>query len=130
MRKLLLALLLASGCALAPFSQESVDTATALRDQSAAVMALAVRPFEDHSDSVVQLQARLHVALAAEGTRWDNKESYAQWELLVDPQGALLGGFLTRWTEQGSLSQLYMNEKRTQVMRAFAIIIATEEAKR
>lgn len=130
MKKPLLALLLATGCALAPYSQESVDTAATLRDQSAAVMALAVRPFADYKDSVALLRSRLEAALTVERGRPDNNESIQQWILLTSRSGSLLGGFLTRWEANGTLGQLFVNEKRTQVMRAFAIIIATEEAKR
>ena len=130
MRKTLLAILLLSGCALAPYSQESVDAAAELRDQSAAVMALAVRPFADYKDSVALLRSRLDAALTVERGRPDNSESVRQWILLTSPSGALLGGFLTRWEANSTLGQLFVNEKRTQVMRAFAIIIATEEAKR
>ncbi len=129
MKKLLLLLFL-SGCALAPYSQESVDTAVELREQSAAVMSLAVRPFADYEDSVALLRSRLYGALAVESARTDNTESVLQWGLLVDPDGALLGGFFARWEAQGSLRQIFVTAKRTQVMRAFAIIIATEEAKR
>ena len=130
MKKLLLALIFTSGCALAPYSQESVDTAVELRDQSAAVMALAVQPFVDYEDSVALLRSRLNAALTVERGRPDNWESVQQWILLTKPEGSLLGGFLSRWEATGSLGQLFVNAKRTQVMRAFAIIIATEEAKR
>lgn len=130
MKKTLLALLFAAGCALSPYSQSSLDTAVELRDESVALMAKAVEPFADYEDSVAVLRERLNAALVAELGRTDNDESLAQWGLLADPQGALLGGFLTRWEQRGALGQLFVNEKRTQVMRAFAIIIATEEAKR
>ena len=130
MKKTLLALLFAAGCALSPYSQSSADTAVELRDESSALMAKAVEPFADYEDSVAVLRSRLQAALTKESVRSDNSESIAQWGLLADPQGALLGGFLTRWEQRGALGQLFVNEKRTQVMRAFAIIIATEEEKR
>ena len=130
MKKTLLALLFLGACILPPFEQRSVDLAIELRDESTAIMAKAVEPFADYSDSVTALRTKLKAALAAEAARGHNDESLAQWGLLADPQGALLGGFLTRWEQRGTLGQLFVNEKRTQVMRAFAIIIATEEEKR
>ena len=130
MKKLILPLLFLVGCAISPYRQSTVDVAGSLRDQSTALMAKAVEPFADHSDSVAALRERLLDALHAESARAKNNESIAQWGLLADPQGALLGGFLTRWEQEGVLGQLFINAKRTQVVTAFRIIIETEEAKR
>jgi len=130
MKKLAFLLLFAVGCSISPFRQQSVDVAEELRDQSVALMAQAVEPFDDHRDSVGALQTRLYVQLEAESARADNGESIKQWGLLADPGGALLGGFLTRWEAKGTLGQLFVNSKRTQVVAAFRIIIETERAKR
>ena len=101
-----------------------------MKAQSTALMAKAIEPFADHSDSVAALRERLRSALRAEFARAENSESIAQWELLARPQGVLLGGFLSRWEERGVLGQLFVNAKRTQVVTAFNIIIETERAKR
>ena len=130
MKKLALLLLLVVGCSVSPFRQKSVDIAESLREQSTALMAKAVEPFEDHQDSVEALQQRLSTQLFAETGRTDNDETIAQWGLLIRPFGPLLGGFLTRWEQQGTLGQLFINAKRTQVVTAFRIIIETERAKR
>lgn len=131
MKKLILLLLFVVGCAVPAFRQQSVDVAGSLRDQSTALMAKATEPFEDHSDSAAALRGRLRAALALEDGRGPNNiESFMQWRLLADPQGALLGGFLTLWEAQGTLGQLFINAKRTQVVTAFRIIIETEELKR
>lgn len=130
MRKLTLLLLLAVGCGVARFQQQSIDIAVELRSQSTALMVQATEPFADHSDSVAALRSRLSAQLASERVRRDNSESAEQWNLLADPQGALLGGFLTLWEAQGTLGQLFINAKRTQVVTAFRIIIETEELKR
>ena len=130
MKKLTLLLLLAVGCGVARFSQQSVDIAGSLRDQSTALMAQATEPFEDHSDSVEALRARLLDQLDAERVRENNMESVTQWNFLINPQGALLGAFLTLWEQQGTLGQFFINAKRTQVVTAFNIIIETEELKR
>ena len=130
MKKLTFLLLFLVGCSVSPFRQLSVDVAEALRDQSTALMAKAIEPFDDHRDSVAALRTRLLKQLAVESNREDNSESAAQWNLLVNPGGALLGGFLIRWEVHGTLGQLFINAKRTQVVTAFRIIIETERAKR
>ena len=130
MKKLILLLLFAVGCATSPYRQSTVDTAESLKAQSTALMAKAIEPFADHSDSVAALRERLKDALRSESARADNSESIAQWGLLAAPNGALLGGFLSRWEEHGVLGQLFVNAKRTQVVTAFNIIIETERAKR
>ena len=78
MKKLTFLLLFLVGCSVSPFRQQSVDSTEELRDQSTALMAKAVKPFDDHRDSVGALQARLYSQLAAEGAREDNDESVAQ----------------------------------------------------
>ena len=130
MKKLTFLLLFLVGCSVSPFRQQSVDVAESLRDQSTALMAKAVEPFEDHQDSVAALRTRLLKQLAVESNRIDNSESAAQWNLLINPAGVLLGGFLIQWEVHGTLGQLFINAKRTQVVTAFNIIIETEGAKR
>ena len=130
MKKLILLLLFAVGCTISPYRQSTVDAAESLKTQSTTLMAKAIEPFADHSDSVAALRERLKNALLAESTRADNSGSIAQWGLLAAPYGALLGGFLSLWEAQGTLGQLFVNAKRTQVVTAFNIIIETERAKR
>ncbi len=130
MKKLILLLLFTVGCSVSPFRQQSIDVAESLRDQSTALMTKAIEPFDDHQDSVAALRERLYEQLSAESERNDNVETVAQWGLLVDPSGSLLGGFLVRWEARGTLGQLFVNAKRGQVVAAFNIIIETERAKR
>jgi hypothetical protein len=122
--------LVASACAVSPFSQEALDFAVDIKVESLAVMDQATDDFASHVDAVSRLRERMDAALTHAGGRDNNMESTQQWELMADPNGNLLGGFLSTWEQRGTLSPSFIEEKKIQVGRGFDLIAETEDAKR
>ena len=58
-----------------------------------------------------------------------NEITVKMWDKLLDPQGALLGGFLLEWKEDGPLLPKYVRHKKEQIGEAFDTIIQLESGK-
>jgi hypothetical protein len=122
--------LVVSACAVSPFSQEALDFAVDVKAESLAVMDEATDDFASHVEAVSRLRERMDAALTHAAGRENNAESARQWELMADPNGNLLGGFLSTWEQGGRLSTSFIEEKKIQVSRGFDLIAQTEDAKR
>lgn len=126
---LMLAGLLACAPTIAPFSQEAYGIAVTLKVESLALMKRATEPYADHEKDVEALRLKLQRAYEYAKGRPKNTESTAQWEILNNPQGNLLGGFLERWREKSTLGGAFVSEVRAKVDSAFDRIIGLESGK-
>lgn len=127
---LALAAWVAQGCStIALYSEAAYRQATAAKAEALILMGKANEPFEQHRAEVEAL--RLDVEKAYEYARGEPKNTLStrQWEILKDPQGNLLGGFLTRWQKEGTISPTFIADKRDQVSRAFDEITGLETGK-
>jgi len=131
MKRLTLALtvLLATGCALVgKFDQNSYNAAQSLQGASLALMGQRLTSVP--TNDIVTLQARLQAAVAYEqGKLPANKLSVLQWQILTDPKGNLLGGFLTDWLNAKPCSPAYLTEKEAQINEGFNSVLTLEGAK-
>lgn len=123
------ALLACRGPAISKFDETAYQKATALKVESLALMESATEPYDEHAVSVRTLEARLDKALEYAENRPDNQISAQQWEILIDEDGNLLGGFLKRWEDDSSLNDAFVKEKKNQVREAFDTIIDLESGK-
>lgn len=115
--------------AISPYSPVAYRLATDLKVESLALMRRATEPFEEHRAAVEELREDLAKAYEFARGRPRNELSARQWEILVDPGGRLLGGFLARWEREGELSALFVEEMRRVVSDAFDTIIGLESGK-
>jgi hypothetical protein len=97
--------MLLSGCAiLAPYNQYSFDETARLKVESLRLVRKAERNYYSlcakTADSVM---AGLNSAHRDGLLRSKNKESMAQWEMLLDPSQGSLAGTLNRWQHKGTL---------------------------
>lgn len=130
----LLALLLLAGalaCAsIAPFSQVAYEQATSLKAEALLVMGRATEPYARHEAEVAGLTLRMEQAYEYARGRPKNDEATRQWALMKDPQRNLLGGFLRRWQERGTLSPVFIQEAQRVVGDAFDQISGLESGKK
>jgi len=92
-------------------------------------MSLATMQYDDFSENVDILKTELNKAYEFAKGRPNNDISTKQWETLISPDGNLLGGFLKRWKEEGTLSQMFVAEMQILVADAFDTIIGLESGK-
>lgn len=130
---LALVVLLALGaCALIThYDPTSYKNATDLKAEALLLIEKATDPPGMHAAAIDGLQLKLRQAYEYErGKGSPNALTVQQWELLVDPQSDLLGGFLRKWkAEDKAQGKTFIDEKVKQIAKAFDQIIELERAK-
>lgn len=127
---LLLLAVTACGPTISEFNARAYEQATALKVEALALMEEATEPYAGYADAVQHLKTKLKKAHEFAKGRPNNEISARQWHILIDSDRDLLGGFLADWQEQSSFSPAFVEEKKTQVARAFDTIIELESGKR
>jgi hypothetical protein len=127
MRKLLLlpfALLLIGCATITKFDQNSYNSAQSLKEDALTII-------QHPSPSAVDnLSVRLDAQVAYEtGKGAANKISAAQWRLIQNPAGNLLGGWIKAYRQGVALSETYNQEKARQVGLAFDEVLKLEGGK-
>jgi hypothetical protein len=126
---LTLGLITSSCSSISVFSPEAYKQAVDLKVESINLMSFATMPYTDFEDDIDFFDTELSKAYEFSKGRPDNEISTKQWEILINPDGNLLGGFLKRWKEEGTLSQMFVTEMQTLVSDAFDTIIGLESGK-
>lgn len=121
--------IVASCSSISVFSPEAYKQAVELKVESIELMSNASIPYEDFEDEVNYLETELSKAYEYSKGRPNNEISTRQWEILNNPDGNLLGGFLKRWENEGTLSQMFVTEMQILVSDAFDTIIGLESGK-
>lgn len=119
------------GCtrAISTFSPIAYEQATSLKVDALAVMDRATERYADHRAEAESLDLRLAKAYEFAKGRPKNDVSARQWQILIDPERHLLGGFLGRWKKESQLSATFVTEARGLVSDAFDTIIGLESGK-
>jgi hypothetical protein len=126
---LTLGFVISSCSSISVFSPEAYKQAVDLKVESINLMSFATMPYTDFEDDIDFFDTELSKAYEFSKGRPDNEISTKQWEILINPDGNLLGGFLKRWKEEGTLSQMFVTEMQTLVSDAFDTIIGLESGK-
>jgi hypothetical protein len=111
------------------FSPEAYKQAVDLKVESLELMSFATSPYADYEENVTYLKTELRKAYEFAIGRPNNELSAGQWEILINEEGNLLGGFLKRWEVEDSLSEMFVTEMQTLVSDAFDTIIGLESGK-
>jgi len=126
---LTLGIFISSCSSISVFSPEAYKQAVDLKVESLNLMANATMPYKDFVDDVDFLETELSKAYEFSKGRPDNEISTKQWEILTNPEGNLLGGFLKRWEDEETLSEMFVTEMQMLVSDAFDTIIGLESGK-
>jgi len=92
-------------------------------------MDLATNDYATHSKEVKELQTQLQKICEYEKNRPKNEITLKQWDILLDPEGHLSGGYLKRWEIQKTLSKTFVNEAKKLVDKSFDQIAGLESKK-
>jgi len=126
---LVFSLVLWSCTSISVFSPEAYKQAVDLKVESINLMSDATLPYVGFVEEATYLETELTKAYEFSKGRPDNEISTRQWEILINPDGNLLGGFLKRWEEEEKLSQMFVTEMQMLVSNAFDTIIGLESGK-
>ena len=93
------------------------------------MMGNAVEDYSNHKEGIHQIQKDLQKIYEYEKNRPRNVETTKMWEILLDPDKNLYGGFLKRWQNDTILNKFFIEEAKIQVAEAFDMIIDLENGK-
>lgn len=121
-----------AGCAplIGPYSPTAYQNATSLKATTLALMDKAKEPYAAHQKDIDSLLVEVDKAYEFVNGIPSNSISAKQWYILKKPDGDLLGKFVLRWKERGTLSQTYIDEFKGPVADAFNEIICLEANKK
>ena len=122
-------ILLTACSSISVYSPEAYKQAVDLKIESLNLMSSATRPFSDYEEDVSFLKTELSKAYEFAKGRPNNEISTKQWEILIDENRNLLGGFLKRWENDETLSEMFVTEAQKLVSDAFDTIIGLESGK-
>lgn len=111
------------------YSPEAYKQAVDLKIESLNLMSFATMSYDDYEAEASFLKMELNKAYEFAKGRPDNEISARQWEILINEEGNLLGGFLKRWKDENTLSQMFVDEMQLIVSDAFDTIIGLESGK-
>lgn len=126
---LLLIFILCSCTRISEFSPEAYKQAVDLKVESLELMSFATESYLDYKEEADLLKLGLKKAYEFAKGRPDNEISTQQWEILIDEERNLLGGFLKRWEDEETLNEMFITEAQLLVSDAFDTIIGLESGK-
>ncbi|XPV70535.1 MAG: hypothetical protein ACNI25_08105 [Halarcobacter sp.] len=120
-----------SGCSLLIDKYDTVayQNATSIKVDSLELMDKATQPYSKNKIIVDRLKVKVEKAYEYAKGRPKNELVTKQWEIMKDPSRNLLGGFLARWKEKGTLSKIFIIETKRNVSLGFDQIIGLESGK-
>ena len=132
MHKLTLLLLLFSfvGCSsISTFDQHAYIQTTSLKVDALNLMTQATDSFSIHAKNVAEVKTNLQKIYEYERNRPKNEVTVKMWDLLLNSDGHLLGGFLKRWEDKSVLGATFVNEEKKIISDAFDQIAGLESGK-
>jgi hypothetical protein len=125
----LLFLCFQSCVSIAPFSEAAYQQAVRLKVESLDLMSRATDVYSNHTAEIDSLKLGLKIAYEYAKGRPDNEITTKQWEIMINPDRNLIGGFLRIWKEDLILSPVFINEAQGVIGDAFDSIIGLESGK-
>jgi len=93
------------------------------------IMSFATEEYAGHKKEIHDLNLNLQKIYEYEKNRPKNVETTKMWEILLNPDKNLYGGFLKRWQNDSTLNKFFIDEAKVQVAEAFDMIIDLENGK-
>lgn len=128
----LLGLLSACAPLIGPYSPVAYQNATSLKAETLALMDKATEAYDTHKGEVDKLFVEVNKAHEFVKGVPSNSISSKQWEILIKPDGDLMGKFFSRWATSDSktLSKTFINEFKSVISDAYDEIICLEANKK
>jgi len=114
---------------IAPYNEVAYQNATNLKVESLAIMDKATGPYDDYQRVTGELMIKLKQAYEYSKGIPKNQFSAKQWEVMIDPDGGMIGGFIEKWKTSGRLNETFVIEAKGNVEKGFEEIIKLESAK-
>ena len=125
-----LAIVVLCTCTLiSPYDATSYENATDLKAASVLLLDKATDPPGDHAEEIASIRLRLRQSYEYEKGKQLNNMTTQQWEIMIDPDRNLMGGFLKKWEAEGPQSPAFIDGVKSNVSMGFDQIISLESGK-
>jgi hypothetical protein len=114
---------------IALYNETAYQNAVNLKVESLSLMENAIDSIGSHTIEISDLEMKINKAYQYVMWLPRNELTVKQWEILMKPDGGLLGEFLKRWKEETVLNRGYIDESKIQVDQAYNEIIKLETGK-
>lgn len=111
------------------YSENAYTQAVRLKLKSLDLMSKATEGYSDYAVQVDSLKSELKFAYEYAKGRPANDVTTEQWEIMINPDRNLIGGFLRIWKEDLILSPVFVSEAQDVIGEAFDTIIGLESGK-
>ena len=127
---MLIVLVTWAACAtISSFDQYAYTRTTSLKVDALNTLSLATGEYATNEKAVQELQTNLQKAYEYEKNRPKNEITLNMWDLLLNPEGHLLGGFIKRWQNEKKLNAVFIQEEKKLIGEAFDQIAGLESHK-
>lgn len=118
------------GCAsISSFNQQAYLQTTSIKVDALNLMDLAKDDYMLNESIVKDFQTKLQKIYEYDKNRPKNEITTKLWDILLDKDGHLLGGFITRWEKEKKLNTTFIIDAKKLVDRAFDQISGLESKK-
>lgn len=119
-----------TACAtISSFDQYAYTQTTSLKVDALNTMDLATDEYSAHEKNVQELHTNLQKIYEYEKNRPRNEITLKMWNIILDTNGHLLGGFIKRWQNEHKLNAVFVQEEKKIVADAFDQIAGLESHK-
>ncbi len=126
----LLSIQIFSSCkTISVFDQYAYTQSTALKVDALSLMDNATTGFTANTTEIEDFNLKIQKVYEYEKHRPKNEITVKLWDIIMNPDKNLLGGFLARWKQNNTLGKTFINEAKIQVGEAFDIIVELESQK-
>lgn len=108
------------------FDQYSYQKTTELKVEASKLMDKATSPYPKHQQEAEAFLLDVEKLMEYEKNKPDNEITFAMWKVLTDEEKNLLSGFFKRWKQKESLSPVFLQESKKQVLEALDLLIQYE----
>lgn len=110
----------------AVFDQYSYQRTTEIKVETSKLMDKATTPYSTNKHEVKVLLLNIEKLVEYEKNKPDNEITFTMWNVLTDEEKNLLGGFFKRWKENETLTPIFLEESKKQVLEALDLLIQYE----
>lgn len=113
-----------------PFDLDALNMGKEIKTEALNLMGLASQDYTASADKVMNFKNKVTDHIAYEESRGEkNQTTVDMWKLLMKPDGNLLGGFLTKWQNDGKLNPVLVSQFKNEVGKNLDKILSLENKK-
>ena len=118
------------GCSsIAHFDQVAYTQITSVESDALSLMDKAIEDYTSHKAEIEDVTNKIQKAYLYDKNRPKNKITEEMWNLIIDPDGHLYGGFIARWKADGKLGTIFIAEAKKKMQENFDRIAQLESKK-